>query len=72
VVTVSRNGIVCRAYADCTKLLALGRAIDYDGASGPIDLTDDGNPTRADVDVFTFDDTGKDVTERQMLVTNRP
>jgi branched-chain amino acid transport system substrate-binding protein len=65
----SRDGVICRSFADCVRLAATGHDIDYDGASGPIELGADGSPTRAEFDVFGFDETGKDVTMDHVVVT---
>lgn len=65
----SRAGVICRSFADCVQLAAAGRDIDYDGASGQLELGEDGSPTRAEFDVFGFDETGKDVTMDHVVVT---
>jgi branched-chain amino acid transport system substrate-binding protein len=65
----SRDGVICRSFADCVQLAAAGHDIDYDGASGQLELGDDGSPTRAEFDVFGFDETGKDVTMDHVVVT---
>ena len=65
----SRRGVICRSFADCTLLAAAGHDIDYDGASGQLELGEDGSPTRAEFDVFGFDETGKDVTMDHVVVT---
>jgi ABC-type branched-subunit amino acid transport system substrate-binding protein len=67
-VAVSRNGLACRDYATCAPLVADDRNIDLNGASGPIDFTSQGDPTGALYDLFYFDDSGKDVLERQIVV----
>jgi branched-chain amino acid transport system substrate-binding protein len=65
----SRGGVICRSFADCTRLAAAGHDIDYDGASGQLELGKDGSPTRAEFDVFGFDEMGKDVTMDHVVVT---
>jgi branched-chain amino acid transport system substrate-binding protein len=65
----SRSGVICRSFADCTLLAAAGHDIDYDGASGQLELDKDGSPTRAEFDVFGFDEMGKDVTMDHVVVT---
>ena len=49
--------------------LDLGRNIDYEGASGPLDLNDIGDPSRATYDVFVYNPDGTDTTERQIQVS---
>ena len=38
------------------KALEAGQDIDYEGASGPIDMNDDGDPTAGVYDVYEFKD----------------
>ena len=41
---VTGGGTICTTYADCAELLRAGEDIDYDGPSGAVDLTDEGEP----------------------------
>ena len=50
----------CRTYESCKRLLDLGRNIDYEGASGPLDFTDIGDPSRGTYDVFVYNPDGTD------------
>lgn len=51
---VSADGEKCTTYAECSKLLKEDKDIDYDGQSGPIDLNDVGDPSKAIMGVYTF------------------
>ncbi|TDD03283.1 ABC transporter substrate-binding protein [Nonomuraea deserti] len=51
---VTRVGERCTGFQACARLLVAGRDIDYDGASGPIDFTDRGDPARAPIGVFEY------------------
>lgn len=51
---VSSGGEKCNTYADCLALLEDGKDIDYDGASGPVDLSDAGEPTSGVYDVWAY------------------
>ncbi len=51
---VSAEGEKCTTYADCLKLLEEGKDIDYDGQSGPIDLNDVGDPSKAIMGIYTY------------------
>ncbi len=51
---VTKGGTKCTSYAACVKLLDAGTDIDYDGVSGPIELSDKGDPTSASVGIYTF------------------
>jgi branched-chain amino acid transport system substrate-binding protein len=68
IVNVTRGGVPCRTYESCKRLLDLGRNIDYEGASGPLDFTDIGDPSRGTYDVFVYNPDGTDTTERQIQV----
>lgn len=42
---VTRDGEPCTSFADCITLVREGKDIDYDGASGPLEFTDAGEPS---------------------------
>lgn len=58
VVNVSKDGEKCQTYKDCLALLKDGKDIDYDGAAGPEDLSDIGEPTVGVYDVWSYDAKG--------------
>ncbi|WP_017607974.1 ABC transporter substrate-binding protein [Nocardiopsis xinjiangensis] len=61
---VSRpEGTECGSFEECRDLLDDGQDIDYQGASGNIDLDDNGDPTAATFEVFHWDDDGHGVRE---------
>lgn len=68
-VPTSRSGTVCRNFEECAPLILAERNVDLDGASGPIELTDVGDPTVGVYDVFQFDEAGRDELLRQLVVT---
>ncbi len=51
---VSADGEKCTTYADCLKLIKDGKDADYDGQSGPIDLNDVGDPSKAIMGVYKY------------------
>lgn len=51
---VTRGGEKCTTFADCAALLAEGSDIDYDGVSGPIEMSDVGDPTEATIGIFQY------------------
>lgn len=57
-VDVTKDGEKCTTFADCKKLIADGKDIDYDGFSGPLDFTDAGEPAKATIEVYGYDETG--------------
>ena len=56
--SVSEGGTKCSTYADCKKLLDDDEDIDYDGVSGPVELDDNGDPTKATYDEWEFQQDG--------------
>jgi branched-chain amino acid transport system substrate-binding protein len=67
VLPTSLGGTTCGDFAGCLKLLNEGRNLDYFGASGPLDLADNGDPQNGIYDVFTFDNTGRDVSDGRVI-----
>lgn len=53
---VTRGGEKCTTFADCVALLEADPAadIDYDGVSGPIEMSDAGDPTEATIGIFQY------------------
>lgn len=66
---VTREGEECSSFEDCKALIDEGTDIDYQGASGPLDFTDDGEPGAASIEVYTFNDKGDLETVRVQEVT---
>ena len=60
---VTKEGTKCTDFAACKKLLDAGTDIDYDGLSGPIELSEKGDPTSASVGIYTFGADNKLTTE---------
>lgn len=58
VVNITKDGEKCTTFVECRDMLAEGTDIDYDGASGPLDFTDVGEPGRATIEVYEFDAEG--------------
>ena len=56
---VTRGGTKCSLYADCAQMLMEGTDIDYDGASGPLDFVDAGEPGVGTYELWEFDADGK-------------
>ncbi|WP_017615893.1 ABC transporter substrate-binding protein [Nocardiopsis salina] len=64
IVEVSRpDGTECSSFEECRDLLDDGEDINYQGASGNIDLDDNGDPTAATFEVFEFGTGGYDIRE---------
>ena len=58
VVGISTGGTKCQTYKDCVTKLKAGNDIDYDGASGPVNLTDKHEPDVGVYDVWAYDAKG--------------
>jgi len=59
---VTRDGEKCSTYAACHALILEGVNIDYDGASGPLDFVDAGEPGAGVYDKFEYDAEGNAIT----------
>ncbi len=51
---VTREGTECTSFAECAELIEAGEDIDYNGISGPIELSDAGDPTEATIGIFQY------------------
>jgi ABC-type branched-subunit amino acid transport system substrate-binding protein len=51
---ITREGEKCTTYADCLALVKDGKDIDYDGASGPLEFSGNGEPTQASYGILEF------------------
>ena len=68
---VTRGGTKCTRFDACAELIASGIDIDYDGAAGPLDFTDVGEPSIGSYDTFYFDDQGQVVIVSQLTSSIR-
>jgi ABC-type branched-subunit amino acid transport system substrate-binding protein len=57
-IEVSSGGTKCQNFKECSDLLKAGTDIDYDGASGPVDLTNQHEPGNGVYDVWQYDAKG--------------
>jgi len=53
-IDVSREGTKCNGYTECADLLADGEDIDYEGYSGPIEFSPEGDVSAATIGVFEY------------------
>lgn len=65
---ITRGGTKCSSFAECCELIAAGEDIDYDGASGPLDFTDAGEPGAGSYDISTFGSDGSLSPIAQVLI----
>ena len=64
---VTNGGEKCSLFEDCLGLLAEGKDIDYDGASGPLDFGPSNEPGIGTYDVFVYDVEGNTSTLSQIV-----
>jgi ABC-type branched-subunit amino acid transport system substrate-binding protein len=53
-VEVSKGGTKCTKFDECVKLVKAGTDIDYDGVSGPVEFSDQGDPTEATIGIYQY------------------
>ena len=53
-IDVTKDGTACTSFADCKKLLEQGKNINYNGASGPLDFNQYGEPSSASIEIWQF------------------
>ena len=53
-VEISKEGTKCTTFEECAGLLEDGEDIDYDGASGPVEFSDVGDPTQATIGIYQY------------------
>lgn len=68
--TVTNDGEECISYEACATIIAAGGDINYQGASGVVDLNEIGEPTAGTYDIYTYDAEGAAVTEDQVSFSN--
>lgn len=57
---VTSGGTTCQTFAECKELLDNGEDIDYEGASGALNLNDNGHVTKGAYDIWAYDAEGSD------------
>jgi branched-chain amino acid transport system substrate-binding protein len=65
---VTEGGTKCTTFAECYTLVQAGEDIDYDGASGPLEFTDAGEPSSGVYDVYEYGSDGSYTTVSQVEV----
>ena len=65
---VTSGGTKCTSYHDCIGLIGAGEDIDYDGASGPLEFGDNGEPTVGTYDLYEYDAEGAAITFDQLVL----
>jgi ABC-type branched-subunit amino acid transport system substrate-binding protein len=60
-------GTACTSFAECVELIDSGEEINYDGVSGPISMTDEGDPSEASFGIQVFQDDAR-IETREFIV----
>lgn len=58
VIGVTKDGTECNSFADCKSLLDAGTDIHYVGAAGDLSFTDAGEPGKATIETWRYEDGG--------------
>jgi branched-chain amino acid transport system substrate-binding protein len=66
VIGVTRDGEKCELIADCLEMVWAGTDIDYDGASGPLDFSPNGEPSLGVYNVIQYDAAGAVQNEEEI------
>ena len=66
-VNVTRGGEKCNSFGACAAIIDAGGDADYDGASGPIDFLDAGEPSVGSYDIYEYDADGLQVVIEQLV-----
>ncbi|MBC7592254.1 MAG: ABC transporter substrate-binding protein [Salinibacterium sp.] len=66
-VDVSRGGIKCTSISECLTALKTLSDIDYDGVSGPVNFTPDGDVSPAKYGIYSYDGENRFVFERAVV-----
>lgn len=66
IIGVTRDGEKCSLVADCLEMVWAGTDIDYDGASGPLDFSPNGEPAVGTYNVIEYNAEGKTDNESEI------
>ena len=70
---VTRNGEKCTEFAACRALAEAGTDLDYDGVSGPMEFSGNGEPTEASIAIQTFgEDNRIDTSLDEFILASAP
>jgi ABC-type branched-subunit amino acid transport system substrate-binding protein len=64
---VSAGGVKCTLFAECAQALRTVPDIDYDGRTGPVDFTVDGDVSAGAYGVYAYDGDNKFVLQRTVV-----
>ena len=65
---LTQGGEKCSTFEECLPLLEEGEDVDYDGASGPLNFTDVGEPGAGSYDIYEYGADGTYAVESQVVI----
>jgi len=66
IIGVTRDGEKCSLVADCLQMVWAGTDIDYDGASGPLDFSPNGEPSTGVYNVIEYNAEGTSENQEEI------
>jgi hypothetical protein len=69
IVNVTKDGEQCSTFAECSELLAGGADIDYEGVSGPTDMSGNGEPILGSYAIQVYGDDNRLDAEQETFKT---
>ena len=69
IVNVTKEGEQCSTFAECNELLAAGTDIDYEGVSGPTDMSGNGEPILGSYAIQVYGDDNRLDPEQETFKT---
>ena len=66
-IDVSKGGIKCASVSECLQALKTQDDIDYDGLSGPVNFSPEGDVSPGHYGIYTYDSDNKFVFERDIV-----
>jgi branched-chain amino acid transport system substrate-binding protein len=66
IIGVTRDGEKCSLVADCLEMVWAGTDVDYDGASGPLDFSPNGEPGLGTYNVVEYNAEGKSENQEEI------
>jgi branched-chain amino acid transport system substrate-binding protein len=68
-IKLSVGGVPCQSFVQCMTTINEDRKADYNGPTGMLALDVVGDVTRANYDIYGFDEMGNDMTSGQVIAT---
>lgn len=66
---VTSEGTQCSSFSECLELLEAGEDIDYEGAGGPLEFSEAGEPTVGTYEIWEVDENGEFTTLDRVTIS---